>query len=91
MTAGNKFTVAVFAAALAALMVPVFVQAGMPSRPEAGMSMGHMGQGMMDGGTMSGDTMAGCAGMMQSMNHGGNGRPNSQWRKPPSPDPDNGG
>jgi hypothetical protein len=60
---------------------------GRQSRPDDGMSMGHMSQGMMGGGGM----MASCAEMMQSMNNGGNGRPNSQWQKRPPQSPNNGG
>jgi len=37
-----------------------------------------MGQGIMGGGMMSGSMMAGCADMMQLMNNGSDGRPNSQ-------------
>jgi hypothetical protein len=69
MTVGKKISFAAFAAALAALIVPAFAQNGssdMQGRHDRGMGMGH---GMM----------AGCAGMMQSMNNGGDGRPNSQW------------
>lgn len=94
MTLGNKFAVAVLAAALGALIAPAFAQnssSGMQSRPDHGMSMGHMGQGMMSGDRMSGSMMAGCADMMQSMSNGGNGRPNSQWQKHPPRNPDNGG
>jgi hypothetical protein len=89
MTVANKLTIAAFAAALGALIAPAFAQNGssdMQSRHDRGMSMGHMGQGMMGGGMMSG-----CADMMQSMNNGGDGRPNSQWQKRPPQTPDNGG
>ena len=48
--------------------------------------IGHGSRSMMSGGMM-----AGCAGMMQSMNNGGDGRPNSQWQKHPGQNPDNGG
>lgn len=94
MTVANKLTIAVFTAALGALVVPAFAQndsSDMQSRHDRNMSMGHMGQGMMGGGMMSGGMMAGCADMMQSMNNGGNGRPNSQWQKRPPQNPDNGG
>lgn len=89
MTVANKLTIAAFAAALGALIAPALAQKGssdMQSRHDRGMSMGHMGQGMMRGGMMSG-----CADMMQSMNNGGDGRPNSQWQKRPPQTPDNGG
>jgi uncharacterized protein YidB (DUF937 family) len=94
MTVATKLTIAAFAAALGALIAPAFAQNGssdMQSRHDRGMSMGHMGQGMMGGRMMSGSMMAGCAGMMQSMNNGGDGRPNSQWQKRPPETPDNGG
>ena len=91
MTVANKLTIAAFAAALGALIAPAFAQNDTQARPDHGMSMGHMGQGMMGGGMMSGRMMAGCADMMQSMNNGGNGRPNSQWQKHPPQTPDNGG
>lgn len=91
MTVASKLTIAAFAAALGALIVPAFAQNDTQARPDHGMSMGHMGQGMMGGGVMSGRMMAGCADMMQSMNNGGDGRPNSQWQKRPPQTPDNGG
>ena len=91
MTVASKLTIAAFAAALGALIVPAFAQNDTQARPDHGMSMGHMGQGMMGGGMMSGRMMAGCADMMQSMNNGGDGRPNSQWQKHPPQTPDNGG
>lgn len=91
MTVASKLTIAAFAAALGALIVPAFAQNDTQARPDHGMSMGHMGQGMMGGGMMSGRMMAGCADMMQSMNNGGDGRPNSQWQKRPPQTPDNGG
>lgn len=89
MTVATKLTIAALAAALGALVAPAFAQndsSDMQSRHDRGMSMGHMGPGMMGGGMM-----AGCADMMQSMNNGGNGRPNSQWQKRPPQTPDNGG
>ena len=91
MTVASKLTIAALAAALGALIVPAFAQNDTQARPDHGMSMGHMGQGMMGGGMMSGRMMAGCADMMQSMNNGGDGRPNSQWQKHPPQTPDNGG
>lgn len=94
MTVGNKLAIAVVAAALGALIVPAFAQndsSATPSRPDHGMSVRHMGQGVMGGGMMSGGMMAGCADMMQSMNNGGNGKPNSRWQKQPRGNPDNGG
>jgi hypothetical protein len=94
MTVASKLTIAAFAAAFGALIVPAFAQNGSSytqARPDHGMSMGHMGQGMMGGGMMSGRMMAGCADMMQSMNDGGDGRPNSQWQKRRPRAPDNGG
>src|SRR5579875_2549028 len=72
---------------------------------DRGMSMGHMDQGMMGGGMMGGGMMGGgmmgqgmmgggmmaqCAEMMRSMNNGGDGRPNSQWRQHPPQSPGNG-
>lgn len=96
MTVASKLTIAAFAAALGALIAPAFAQNDTQARPDRGMSTDHMGQGMMGrgmmgGGMMSGGRMAGCADMMQSMNNGGNGRPNSQWQKHPPQTPDNGG
>lgn len=54
---------------------------------DSGSTMGNgsmMGQG--SGGMMGmmgqmSQMMANCNSMMQSMNHGGSGRPNDQWRK----------
>jgi hypothetical protein len=83
MTVGNKLAIAVVAAALGALMAPAFAQngsSGTQIRPDQGMSTRHMSHGMMGGGMMSGGMMAGCSEMMQSMNNGSNGRPNSQWQ-----------
>lgn len=91
MTVASKLTIAAFATALGALIAPAFAQNDTQARPDHGMSMGHMGQGMMGGRTMSGSMMAGCADMMQSMNNGSGGRPNSQWQKRPPQTPDNGG
>jgi len=99
MTMRNKLTVAVLVAAFGALMAPAFAQngsSGMPSQPDHGMSMGDMSQGMMSGGMMgrgmmSGRMMAGCAEMMQSMNNGGNGTPNSRWQKHLPRNPNDGG
>ena len=91
MTVGNKVTIAVLAAAFAALMAPAFAQngsSGIPNQPDHGMSMGHVDRGMKGGGMMSGSMMASCADMMQSMNNGGNGRPNSQWQKQRRPESD---
>ena len=89
MTMRNKLTTAVVASALGALIVPAFAQngsSGIPSAPDHGMSMGHRGQGMIGRAMMSG-----CAEMMQSMNNGGNGTPNSQWQKHPPRNPEIGG
>ena len=89
MTARNKLTIAVVAAALGALMAPALAQNGsstMPSPSDHGMSTGHMGRDMMGGGMMGG-----CAEMMQSMNNGGNGTPNSQWQRQPRRNTENGG
>ena len=95
MNIANKLTIAVLAAALGGLIVPAFAQNGlngMQSRPDHSMmSMGNMGQGRMGGGMMSGSMMTGCSDMMQSMNNGGNGRPNSQWQKHPPRNSENGG
>jgi hypothetical protein len=90
MRVGSKLGIAVLAAALGGLIVPALAQNGMQSAPDHGMSMGQMGQGMMRGGVMSGGMMAGCSGMMQSMNNGDDGRPNSQWQQRSSPNPDQG-
>jgi hypothetical protein len=75
-------------------MAPAVAQNGpsdMQSRDDRGMSMGDMSQGMMGGRMMAGGMMAGCTDMMQSMDDGGNGRPNSQWQKHSPQTPDNGG
>ena len=84
MSIGNKITIAVLAVALGGLIVPAFAQngGGMQGR-DHGMGMGHMRQGMMGNGMMSGNMMARCSDMMQSMNNGGDGRPNNQWQKHP--------
>lgn len=89
MTVRSKLTIAVLAAALGPLIAPAFAQngsSGMSNPPDHGMIMGQMNRGMMGRGMMSG-----CADMMQSMNHGGDGRPNSQWHKEPPQSPNNGG
>ena len=91
MTVASKLTIAAFAAALGALIAPAFAQNGTQARPDHGMSTGHMGRGMTGGGMMSGGMMTGCADMMQSMNNGGNGRPNSQWQTRSPQTADNGG
>jgi hypothetical protein len=94
MTIGSKLSVAVLTAALGGVIVPALAQDGangMQSRQNHGMSMGQMGRGMMGNGMMAGSMMAGCADMMQSMNNGGDGRPNSQSQKHPPRSPDNGG
>lgn len=95
MSIGSKLSIALLTVALAAPITLVLAQdssRGMQSQQDGGMSMGRMGQGMMGGGMMSGRMMAGgCAGMMQSMNNGGDGRPNSEWQKPSSRSPDHGG
>ena len=95
MRIGQKLTIAALAAVLGGLIVPALAEApsGMERTPDqsAGsgmdqgmtsggmMSRGMMGHGMMSGGMMGG----GCSEMMQSMNNGGNGRPNSRWQKHP--------
>lgn len=94
MSIGSKLSIALLAIAIGAPITLAFAQdssRGVQSQPDRGMSIGHMGQGMMGGGMMSGRMMAGCAEMMQSMNNGGDGRPNSQWQKPSSRNPDHGG
>ena len=94
MTLGMKLAAAVLAAAFGALIAPAFAQNGSSDTQrhlDHGTSMGHMGRGMTGGDMMSGGMMAGCAGMMQSMNNGGDGRPNNQWRKHPPQGPDSGG
>lgn len=81
-----------------ALAIASAIIAGLAAAPalyahdseESGGSM--MGSGMMGQGGMMGmmsEMMEGCNRMMQSMNHGGSGRPNEQWREK-SPD-NNGG
>jgi hypothetical protein len=94
MTLGKKLAAAVLGMVFAALIAPAFAQNGSSDtqrRSDRSMSMGHMGHGMMGGDMMSGGMMPGCAGMMQSMNNGGDGRPNSRWQKHPPQDSDNGG
>lgn len=94
MTARNTLTITVVAAALGALIAPALAQNGsstMPSPSGHGMSTGHMGRDMMGGDMMSGGMMGGCAEMMQSMNNGGNGKPNSQWQRQPRRNTENGG
>ena len=90
MSIGNKLGVVALAAALGGLIVPAIAEnapGGMQNGPDQGMSMGQMGGGMMGGGMMSGGMMSpgmmarGCSEMMQSMNNGADGRPNSQWQK----------
>jgi hypothetical protein len=87
MRIGPKLTIAALSAALGGLIIPALAQndaGNTQSMPDHGMSMGHKGQGMMRGGMMSRGMMAGgCSEMMQSMNNGGGGRPNSQWQKHP--------
>lgn len=94
MTLGKKLAAAVLAATFGALIAPAFAQNGSNDterRPDQGMSTGHMGHGMTGGDMISGRMMDGCAWMMESMNNGGDGRPNSRWRKHPPQGPDNGG
>lgn len=84
MTARNTLTIAGVAAALGALIAPALAQNGSsktPSPSDHGTSMGHMGR----------DMMGGCAEMMQSMNNGGNGTPNSRWQRQPRRNKENGG
>lgn len=93
MSIANKLSTIVLAAALGALIVPALAQDPKENHamPDRGMSMDHMGRGTMRGGMMVGGMMSGgCADMMQSMNNG-DGRPNSQWQKHPSTNPDSGG
>jgi len=95
MSIGNKLSIVILAAALGGLIAPAFAQndsGGTQSGSDQGTSMGHMGHGMMRGGMMSHGMMAGgCSEMMQSMNNGGDARPNSQWQRHPPSSPDNGG
>jgi hypothetical protein len=94
MSIGNKLSMVMLTAALGGLIVPAFAQDhnGTRGTPDQGMTMDHMGRGMMRGGMMSRGMMAGgCAEMMHSMNNSGDGRPNSQWQKHQSPNPDSGG
>jgi hypothetical protein len=91
MTVGKTTSFAIIAAALGAFVVPALAQKGssdMQRRHDPGMSMGY---GMMGDGMMSGSMMGDCMEMMQSMNNGGDGRPNSQWQKHRPSNPDNGG
>lgn len=94
MSIGNKLSIVAFVAALGGLIIPAFAQnsaGSVQGAPDQGMSMGHRGQGMMQGGMMSRGMMSGgCSEMMPSMNNGGDGRPNSQWKPSPS-GPRNGG
>lgn len=78
------------------LVAPVILYAEEDAARMMGGGSGNMmgsgpriGQGSR--GMMSGSMMAGCAEMMQSKNRGGNGTPNSQWRKHLPQSPDNGG
>ena len=91
MSIGHKLSIAILAAALGGLIAPAFAQNGTAGNGNEGKSMGDMGKGMMGGGMMSRGMMAGCSEMMQSMNNGDDGRPNSQWQKHPPRNPQNGG
>jgi hypothetical protein len=91
MTIRYALSIAALTAALGGLIIPAFAQSdsgatrSIPDDQE--MRMGHMGHGMMRGGMMSRGMMSGgCAEMMQSMNNGADGRPNSQWQKHPPGD-----
>lgn len=94
----NRLKTIIGASALVAglLAAPVILYAQEDTtRMMGGGSDNMMGGGPMIGhgsrSMMSGNMMAGCAEMMQSKNGGGNGTPNSQWRKHPPQYPDNGG
>lgn len=76
---------AIASAVIAGLAVAPALYAHEESR-DSMMGSGMMGQGSMMG-QMS-EMMEGCNRMMQSMNHGGSGRPNKQWREK---SPDNNG
>ena len=88
-----KTIIGALAAGLLAAPVILYAQentvrmmgAGSDSMMGGGPMVGHGSRSMM-----SGSMMAGCAEMMQSKN-GGNGTPNSQWRKHPPQNPDNEG
>jgi|GEM_PF-3244883 hypothetical protein len=97
MSLGKKLAAAALAAVLGALIAPALAQNGSSdtqSRSDCCMSMGHMGQGMMAMSqgmmAMGQGMMAECAEMMRSMNNGGDGRPNTQWRQHPPQSPGNG-
>ena len=91
MSIGHKLSIAILAAALGGLIAPTFAQNGTAGNGDQGLTMGHMGRDMMGGGMMSRGMMHGCSEMMQSMNNGDDGRPNSQWQKHPPRNPQNGG
>jgi hypothetical protein len=81
MTVGKTTSFAIIVAALGVFIVPALAQNGssdMQRRHDPGTSMGR---GMMGGGMMSGSMMGDCMEMMQSMDNGGDGRPDSQWQK----------
>jgi hypothetical protein len=86
----SKLSAIALAAALGGFVVPALAQNDSSGpQQDHGMSMGHRGQGMR--GMMSRGMMGGCSEMMQSMNNGGDGRPNSQWQKSSPHSPNNGG
>ena len=94
MNIGSKLSILALVSALGGLIAPALAQNGSgntQSAPDQEMGSGRMGGSMMRGGMMSRGMMAGgCSQMMQSMNGGGDGRPNSQWQKHPE-GPNNGG
>ena len=86
----HPLTAAALATVLGGLMLPAYAEArdgsgGTRDQAVHGMhGRDHMDHRMMSRGDMPGGMMSGgCTGMMQSMS-GGDGRPNSQWRVPPS-------
>jgi hypothetical protein len=85
MSTRETVGIIVLAAVLSGMIVPALAQsdpADPRQMPSHGMSMGNMHGRMMPCGMMSGGMMGrGCSEMMQSMNNGDDGRPNSQWQK----------
>ncbi len=95
----TKLSIAALAIGIGAVTLPALAQnqGEMQRMPNWGMGMGQMGRGMgqgmmghgmMGSGMMSPERgssmMSSCAQMMQSMNNGGTGQPNSQWQHHPN-------
>ena len=93
----NRLKTIIAASALVAglLAAPVILYARVDTaRMMSGGSGNMMGGGPMiaqGSRSMMSGSMMGCSAMMQSRNGGGNGTPNSQWRKHPPLNPDNDG